>query len=233
MAGSRMGRMVLVCRSMCGVPTLPFLPMDLVDFIMPDNIRYACPDDDEKQSGERLSAKLLKTRTVLLSDEIDAQSAQRVITQLLLLQQDDPKAHVTLFIDSPGGDADAGFAIHDMIRFIQPPVRCVCSGLTASAAVIVLLGSPKQLRFSLPNARVLIHQPSTTVRGHAADIDIEASEILKIRDKINKLIAEETGQPVERIERDTKRNFWMSSEQAKDYGLVSAIVETRAELEKA
>ena len=122
--------------------------------------------------------------------------------------------------------------MHDMIRFVKPPVKCVCAGLTASAAVIVLLGSAKEHRLSLPNARLLIHQPSTAVRGHATDINIEASEILKIRDRINRLIASETGQPVERIETDTKRNFWMNAEEGKEYGLLSRIVSTRAELEE-
>ena len=166
-----------------------------------------------------------------MSDDIDKKLAHKVITQLLLLEQEDPDAPIHVFIDSPGGDADAGFAIHDMIRFVKPPVRCVCAGLTASAAVIVLLGSPKEDRLSLPNARVLIHQPSTAIRGHASDIDIEASQILKIRDRINQMIADETGQPVERIKEDTKRNFWMSAEEAKAYGLVSRIVTQRDELQ--
>ena len=200
---------------------------------MADDIRLEDKDDDEKEKddGDSLGAKLLKTRTILLSDEIDKKLAHKIITQLLLLEQDDADAAIKMFIDSPGGDADAGFAIYDMIRFIKPPVKCICSGLTASAAVIVLLGSPKQDRYSLPNARVLIHQPSTAIRGHASDIDIEASQILKIRDRINEMIAEATGQPVDRIAQDTKRNFWMSAEEAEDYGLVETIITKRDELE--
>jgi len=202
---------------------------------MLDDIRFGCDecedDDKEKDSSDAMMAKLMKTRTVLLSDEIDKKLAHRIITQLLLLEQDDAEAPIKMFIDSPGGDADAGYAIHDMIRFIKPPVKCVCTGLTASAAVIILLGSPKELRFSLPNARVLIHQPSTAIRGVAADIDIEASEILKIRDKINQLIAEETGQKVDKVEADSKRNFWMSADECKDYGLIAKVVATRDDLE--
>ena len=191
-----------------------------------------CEDEDkETASGDAMAAKLLRTRTILLSGEIDKKLSQRVVSQLLLLEQEDADAAVKMFIDSPGGDADAGFAMHDMIRFVKPPVKCVCNGLTASAAVIVLLGSPADLRYSLPNARVLIHQPSTAIRGVAADIDIEASEILKFRDKINRLIADETGQSVERVERDSKRNFWMSADEALAYGLISRIVSTRDELE--
>jgi len=205
----------------------------MLDDIQLDCEDEECEDQEEKEAPDPLGAKLLKTRTILLSDGIDKKLAHKVNTQLLLLEQEDSEAPITMFIDSPGGDADAGFDIHDMIRFVTPPVKCVCAGLTASAAVIVLLGSAKEDRLSLPNARVLIHQPSTAVRGHAADINIAASEILKIRDRINKLIAEETGQPVERIETDTKRNFWMNAEESREYGLVSRIVATRAELEEA
>ena len=203
---------------------------------MLDDIRLDCEDEEceeqEKEAPDPMGAKLLKTRTILLSDGIDKKLAAKINTQLLLLEQEDPEAPIMIFIDSPGGDADAGFAMHDMIRFVKPPVKCVCAGLTASAAVIVLLGSAKEHRLSLPNARLLIHQPSTAVRGHATDINIEASEILKIRDRINRLIASETGQPVERIETDTKRNFWMNAEEGKEYGLLSRIVSTRAELEE-
>ncbi len=193
------------------------------------------PDEDEEDSGAAqsaaMTAKLLKTRTILLSGEIDKKMAHQVITQLLLLEQEAPEEPIRLFIDSPGGDADAGFAIHDMIGFIRCPVKCICTGLTASAAVIVLLGSEKEDRFSLPNARVLIHQPSTSIRGHAADINIEASELLKIRDKINRLIADKTGQSFEKIEQDSKRNFWMSAEEALEYGLISKIIARRDELD--
>ena len=188
------------------------------------------PEEEKKEHGDELFSKLLKTRTIVLADEIDKKSAQRIITQLLLLEADNPNEEIKMFIDSPGGDADAGFALFDMIRFIKPRVRTICAGITASAAVIVLMAAKKEDRLALPNARVLIHQPSTGVAGSAADIEIEASEILKFRDKINKLIAGETGQPLEKVERDTKRNFWMSAEEALKYGLVSRVVKTRDEL---
>ncbi|HHT9153145.1 MAG TPA: ClpP family protease, partial [Candidatus Hypogeohydataceae bacterium YC40] len=122
-------------------------------------------------------------------------------------------------------------AIYDMMRFIKPKVKAICAGITASAAVIILLGAPKEHRYSLPNARILIHQPSTGVMGTAADIQIEASEIIKFRDKINRLIAQETGQSIEKVENDTRRNFWMSGEEALKYGLLSKIVDRREELE--
>jgi ATP-dependent Clp protease protease subunit len=189
--------------------------------------------DDEKEKKEApddLMVKLLKTRTIVLADDIDKKQAQKIITQLLLLEAEDPNAEIKILIDSPGGDADAGFAMYDMIRFVKPRVRTICAGLTASAAVIVLLAAKKEDRLSLPNARVLIHQPSTGVSGSAADIQIEASEILKFRDKINKLIAAETGQPLEKVEQDTRRNYWMSAEESLKYGLICKIVKSRDEM---
>ena len=194
-------------------------------------IRADRDEEKEKKEGpDDLMTKLLKTRTVVLADEIDKKQAQKIITQLLLLEAEDPNAEIKIFIDSPGGDADAGFAMYDMIRFVKPRVRTICAGLTASAAVIVLMAAAKEDRLSLPNARVLIHQPSTGVSGTAADIQIEASEILKFRDKINRLIAAETGQPLEKVEADTKRNYWMSAEEALKYGLICKIVKCRDEM---
>lgn len=190
------------------------------------------PNTQEKEHDEDgFVARLLKTRTIVIADEIDKKMAHRVIAQLLLLEQEDSKKPVNVFINSPGGDADAGFAIFDMIKFIRPEVKTICTGITASAAVIILLGASKKNRYSLPNARILIHQPSTGVMGTAADIQIEASEILKFRDKINHLIAEETGQSIKKIENDTRRNFWMSGEEALKYGLISKIITDREQLE--
>ncbi|MDO8094206.1 MAG: ATP-dependent Clp protease proteolytic subunit [Candidatus Brocadiales bacterium] len=187
-------------------------------------------EEKEKRRGDELALKLLKTRTIVIADVVSKTMAHKVMSQLLLLEQEDPNAVIKIFINSPGGDADAGFAIYDTIRFISPPVQIVCAGITASAAVIILLASEKKNRYSLPNARILIHQPSTGVHGSASDIQIEASEILKCREKINKLISQETGQSVEKVENDTKRNFWMSAEEALKYGLISKIIQTRKEL---
>ena len=194
-------------------------------------------EEEEEEKEERpkramdFNAKLLKTRTVVVADVINKKMAQQVIGQLLLLEQEDPKKDIKIFINSPGGDADAGFAIYDMMRFIRPKVKAVCTGITASAAVIILLGAAKEDRYSMPNARILIHQPSTGVMGTAADIQIEAGEIIKFRDKINRLIAKETGQSIEKVENDTRRNFWMTGEEALRYGLVSKIVNRREEME--
>lgn len=186
-------------------------------------------EEKEKQQDGGFLAKLLKTRTIMVTDEVTKKMAQQVITQLLLLEAENDD-DIKMYINSPGGDADAGFAIFDMIRFVKPKIKAICAGVAASAAVIILLGAKKENRLSLPNARVLIHQPSTGIHGTAADIQIEASEILKCREKINRLISVETGQTMEKVESDTKRNFWMSAEEAFKYGLVSKIIQTSDDL---
>lgn len=190
-----------------------------------------CPGEDKekRQGGGDLVAKLLKMRTIMVTDEVTKKMAQQTMTQLLLLEGEGD-ADIKMFINSPGGDADAGFAIYDMMRFVKPRIKAVCAGVAASAAVIILLGAEKENRFSLSNARVLIHQPSTGIHGTAADIQIEASEILKCREKINRLISVETGQPMAKVELDTKRNLWMSSEEALKYGLVSKIIQKNDDL---
>ena len=186
-------------------------------------------EEKEKQPGGDLISKLLKTRTVMVTDEVTKKMAQQIITQLLLLEAEN-NDDIKMYINSPGGDADAGFAIFDMMRFVRPKIKAICAGVAASAAVIILLGAKKENRLSLPNARVLIHQPSTGIHGTAADIQIEASEILKCREKINRLISVETGQTMGKVESDTKRNFWMSAEEALKYGLVSKIIQTSDDL---
>ncbi len=190
-----------------------------------------CPGEDKekRQGGGDLVAKLLKMRTIMVTDEVTKKMAQQIMTQLLLLEGEGDE-DIKMFINSPGGDADAGFAIYDMMRFVKPKIKAVCSGVAASAAVIILLGAKKENRFSMANARVLIHQPSTGIHGTAADIQIEASEILKCREKINRLISVETGQPMAKVELDTKRNLWMSSEEALKYGLVSKIIQMSDDL---
>lgn len=186
-------------------------------------------EEKEKRYGGDLISRLLKTRTVMISDEVSKKMAQQIMTQLILLEGENNE-DIKMFINSPGGDADAGFAIYDMMRFVKPKIKAICAGVAASAAVIILLGAKKENRFSLPNARVLIHQPSTGIHGTAADIQIEAGEILKCREKINRLISVETGQTIEKVESDTKRNFWMSAEEALKYGLVSKIIQTSDDL---
>jgi len=186
-------------------------------------------EEKEKQRGGDFVAKLLKTRTIMVTDEVNKKMAQQIMTQLILLETEN-NDDIKMFINSPGGDADAGFAIYDMMRFVKPKINAICAGVVASAAVIILLGAKKENRFSLPSARILIHQPSTGIHGTASDIQIEANEILKCREKINRLISGETGQTVEKVESDTKRNFWMSAEEAIKYGLVNKIIRTSDEL---
>lgn len=183
--------------------------------------------DSSNQMQSLLFQKILKTRTILLSGEINKSLAERVVRQLILLedQGEDP---VKVFIDSPGGDADAGFAIFDMLRFIKPKVHIIGMGLVASAAAIILLAVPPERRAALPNSHYLIHQPLSGMRGVATEIEIHANELEKFRIKINKLISEETGQKLEKVEKDTDRDYWMNAEEAKEYGLISKIF-TRAD----
>ena len=189
-------------------------------------------DDVEKdnQRFDLIGAKLMKNRTIMITDVITKRLAQRTIAQLLIMEQEYPEKEIKVFINSPGGDADAGFAIYDMMKFVKPRIINICAGVAASAAVIILLGTGRENRISLPNARILIHQPSTGVHGTASDIQIEASEILKCREKINRMIAEETNQAFEKVENDTKRNYWMSAEEAVKYGLISKIIKTHSDL---
>ncbi len=186
-------------------------------------------NQENQKEQETLFQKLLKTRNILLSGEINKPLAERVVRQLLLLEDasDEP---IKVFIDSPGGDADAGFAIFDMLRFIKPDVYTIGMGLVASAASIILLASPNERRLSLPNAHYLIHQPLSGMRGVASDIEIHARELEKLRVKINNLISDETGQPLEKVEKDTDRDFWMNADEAIDYGLISKVVKNRKEI---
>ncbi|HUX42887.1 MAG TPA: ATP-dependent Clp protease proteolytic subunit [Rectinemataceae bacterium] len=206
----------------------------MMKFDMPRRPLAEGEEEEEKEEKQRkpddaLAEKFLKTRTILLTGEIDKDQGERVIRQLLLLESlsEDP---INLFVDSPGGDVDAGFAIFDMIRFVKAPVRILGMGLVASAAALILLAVPKDRRFGLPNSHYLIHQPLSGIRGVATDIEIHARELEKARDRINRIIAEETGQTFERVIKDTDRDYWMNSEEALAYGLISKIGKTRADL---
>ncbi|MGO8692113.1 MAG: ATP-dependent Clp protease proteolytic subunit [Rectinemataceae bacterium] len=190
-------------------------------------------EEEEKKEGRRpeeaLAERFLKTRTILLTGEIDKEQGERFIRQLLLLESlsVDP---ITILIDSPGGDVDAGFAIFDMIRFVKAPVRILGMGLVASAAALVLLAVPKESRLGLPNSHYLIHQPLSGIRGVATEIEIHARELEKTRERINRIIAEQTGQTMERVRKDTDRDYWMSAEEAMTYGLISRVGAMRDEL---
>ncbi|MDR2808529.1 MAG: ATP-dependent Clp protease proteolytic subunit [Spirochaetaceae bacterium] len=186
--------------------------------------------EDKKHSGADLFVeRMLKTRTILLSGEIRKDLAERTIRQLVLLE-DMGQEPISIFIDSPGGDADAGYAIFDMIRFIKPEVWTIGMGLVASAAAIIALASPKERRVGLPNSHYLIHQPLSGIRGVASDIEIHARELEKLRKKINLLIAAESGTSYEQVEKDTDRDFWMNAGEAVHYGLISRVITRRDEL---
>ena len=193
-------------------------------------------DDEEEEAegtkesaGDPLLARMLKTRTILLSGEIKKDLAEKTVRQLLLLE-DMGEEPIRIFIDSPGGDADAGYAIFDMIRFVKPPVWTIGMGLVASAAAIIQLAAPKDRRLGLPNSHYLIHQPLSGIRGVATDIEIHARELDKLREKINRLIAGETGAPYEQVEKDTDRDFWMNADEAAAYGLISRVITNRGEI---
>ncbi len=191
-------------------------------------------DDEEqeekpKHNADFLLDKFLETRTILLSGTVDKELAEKVIRQLLILEQKGAEP-IKIMIDSPGGDVDAGFAIFDMARFVKAPVWMIGMGLVASAGALILLGAPKERRIGLPNSHYLIHQPLSGLRGVATEIEIHAREIEKTKERINKIIAEETGQKLDRIMKDTDRDYWMNSDEALSYGLISKIVKTRDEL---
>ncbi len=177
----------------------------------------------------KIAERLFESRTVLIHGEITSRAARDLTAQLLALatESDDD---ITIFIHSEGGHVEAGDAIHDMISFVKPRIVMIGTGWVASAAVHIFLAVPKADRYCLPNTRFLIHQPLGGAGGAATDIQIEAEEILKARDRLNRQIAEKTGQPIERVSQDTDRNHWMSPEEAREYGIVGKIIASSAEL---
>jgi len=186
-------------------------------------------EKDDAQKMEGVLNRLLKVRTIMISGPVDQEMAERVMAQLLVL---DAESHdpIRVMIASQGGHVDSGFAIYDVMRFIESPVTAIGAGWVASIAVPIFFGAPKDQRFSLPNTRFLLHQPSGGVGGQVSDIRIEAQEILKLRQRLNALIAEETGQSVDKVSADSDRNFWMSAEEALDYGLVAKVITSVEEL---
>lgn len=178
-----------------------------------------------------LMEKMLKARTILIYGGIDQKVAQRVTEQLLLLAADSDD-DIKLFINSQGGHVESGDTIFDMIRFVKPRVKIIGTGWVASAGALIYISVPVEDRFSLPHTRYMIHQPLGGVRGQAADIAIEAEEIMKMRARLDEMFAKETGQPLERIKKDTERNYWMSAEEAIAYGLVGKVVGGQEELEE-
>jgi len=179
--------------------------------------------ENNEQKAEFAQNKLLSSRSIIISGEINQELAEKVTAQLLVLQEisDDP---IKLFINSQGGHVEAGDTIHDMMKFVKPKVFVIGTGWVASAGITIFLGADKENRYCLPNTRFMIHQPMGGTSGRASEIQIEAQEILRMRDRINKLISDATGQPLDKVKQDTDRNYWMSPEEAIDYGIVSHLI---------
>jgi ATP-dependent Clp protease, protease subunit len=180
--------------------------------------------------GERaydIYSRLLKERVVFLVGEVNDHMANLVIAQLLFLESENPEKEISLYINSPGGSVSAGMAIYDTMNFIKPDVSTLCMGMAASMGAFLLSSGAKGKRFVLPNSKVMIHQPLGGARGQATEIEIAAREIIKTREQLNKILAENTGQPLDRIENDTERDYYLSATEAKDYGLVDQVIAKR------
>lgn len=197
--------------------------MRVYDYMVPTVI-------EQSNRGERaydLYSRLLRERIIILGTPIDDTVANLVCAQLLFLEGEDPDREINLYINSPGGEITALLAIYDTMRFIKPPKSTFCFGQAASAAAVLLAAGTKGMRFALPHARVLLHQPSGGVGGQATDIELQAREILRMRDTLNQMLSADTGQSVEKITKDTDRDFIMSAEEAKEYGIIDEVLKTR------
>lgn len=191
---------------------------------MADLFRLATEGAPDKKSRRSVALRLLQERRVFLGREVKPASANRLIHQIMFLEADNPTAPIQMFINSPGGEVSSGLAVYDLIRMVKCPVHTISAGLTASIATIILVGGNKGKRLSWPNSRILIHQPLGGVRGQATDVEIHAREILKIKDKVNQILADATGHPLKKIEKDTNRDYWMSSGDAKEYGIIDEVL---------
>ena len=188
--------------------------------------------DAEESGGQRdisLVTKTLETRTIVISGQVDEKLAERVMSQTVVLDgvSHDP---IRVLVTSEGGHVDSGYAIHDLFKFVESPIITIGAGWVASIAVPILLSAEKGSRYCLPNTRFLLHQPSGGAGGQATDIRIAAEEILKLRERLNRMLADETGQSVEKVQKDSDRNFWMTAQEAQEYGLVSRIIERASEI---
>ena len=187
-------------------------------------------DSKKEEKLDTVAEKFIKTRQILLSGEINKELAEKINKQLLVLEADS-KDPIYVYIDSPGGDVSAGFAIFDMIRFVNSPVITIGNGLSASAASLILLAVPKERRVGFAHSSYLIHQPLVEARGVATDLQIQAEEMAKTKKEINQIISEQTGKKFAQVEKDTNRDYWLNAEEAVKYGLIGSIVTSRKELE--
>jgi ATP-dependent Clp protease protease subunit len=185
---------------------------------------------EQSDRGERaydIFSRLLKERIIFIGTPIDDDVANLIIAQMLFLDGEDSGKDISIYVNSPGGVVSAGLAIYDTMQYIKSPCSTICVGQAASMAAVLLAAGAKGKRFSLPNSRVLIHQPMGGAQGQASDIEIHAKEIIKLRDRLNRILVKHTGQTVKKIEKDTDRDYYMSAEEAKEYGIVDEIIETR------
>ena len=185
---------------------------------------------EQSGRGERsydIYSRLLKDRIIFLGTAIDDTVANLVVAQLLFLESEDPYKDISIYINSPGGSVTAGLAIYDTMQYIKPDVSTICIGMAASMGAVLLTAGAEGKRIALPNSRIMIHQPMGGMQGQASDIEIHAKEILKTRAKLNEILAKHTGRPLEKIEADTDRDFYMSAEEAQQYGIVDKIIEKR------
>ncbi len=185
---------------------------------------------EQTSRGERsydIYSRLLKERIIFLGEEVNDVTASLVVSQLLYLESEDPDKDINLYIMSPGGSVTAGMAIYDTMQFIKCDVSTICMGMAASMGAFLLAGGTKGKRLALPNAEIMIHQPSGGAQGQATEIEIAAEHILKTKEKLNRILAENTGQPYEKIKADTERDNWMTAEEAKEYGLIDIVVDKR------
>jgi ATP-dependent Clp protease protease subunit len=192
--------------------------------------RLESPDGVRVAPVDPIAERLLRARTIIISGEITQQVAASVTGQLLALAAES-EDEITVYLNSQGGHVEAGDTIHDLIRYVRPAVRMVGTGWVASIAALIYVAVPRERRLCLPNTRFLLHQPAGGAGGSASDIEIEAREILRIRDRLNRIVARETGQPLERIEEDTRRNFWLDAASAVRYGLAGRVVEHAEDLD--
>jgi ATP-dependent Clp protease protease subunit len=190
---------------------------------------------EQTNRGERsydIYSRLLKDRIVILGTPVNDDVANTIIAQLLFLESEDPDKDINLYVNSPGGVVTSGLAIYDTIQYMRAPVSTICVGQAASMGAVLLAAGAKGKRFALPNARIMIHQPSGGTQGQATDIEIQAREILKIREKLNQILSHHTGKPVEKIAEDVERDYFMSAEEAKEYGVIDEVLTKRPEPKK-
>ena len=196
-------------------------------------IPYVIEDTGRGERSYDLYSRLLRDRIVFLTGEVNDQSASCVIGQLLFLESENPDKDIYLYINSPGGSVTAGMGIYDTMRFIRPKVNTICVGLAASMGALLLSSGEKGKRFALPHSRVMIHQPLGGMQGQATELEIVAREILRTKAELNKILADNTGKPIEEVARDTERDYWLTAEEALKYGLIDRIFTSREEMAKA